>query len=73
MIMGQRRRASTKQQKIRAMKRRGFKGNSQKLAGCLGKIRYATYSEALEAAGAMVNAHAYKCDFCNYYHKGRKS
>lgn len=61
-----------KRWQIREMKKRDPKLNPRRAVSCLGKIRYDTYEQADQAARAAVNCHAYKCDYCPYYHKGRK-
>lgn len=48
-----------------------FGGNPNKMAGCDGKIRYETYEKAKADAESLIDAHAYKCPYCRFYHKGR--
>lgn len=62
----------SKSKKIRKMKRKNSKVNSKYIASCDGKIRYDTYAEAKADADELINAHAYKCDFGQHYHKGRR-
>jgi len=60
-----------KRAKIRRLKRQGKNVDARYLAGCYGKIKYDSYIEAKEAADKAINAHAYKCDYGDHYHKGR--
>lgn len=62
----------SKQQRIRTAKRKGDHTNPRKLAGCDGKQRFTTYADARRRAEQLVNAHAYRCDFCPWLHVGRR-
>lgn len=62
-----------KKRLVRNLRRRGSKKSSKELVSCTGKIRHTSYQRALDA-----NTHKaglvkpYKCQFCPYYHVGRK-
>ena len=60
-----------KRQRIRNALRRGKQKNPKELAGCYSKIKYNDYDSAKNAAEKLINAHPYKCKFCNKYHVGR--
>lgn len=60
-----------KRSRIRELKRKGKKIDARFLAQCSGKIKYDSYEAAKAAADAAINCHAYKCDYCGHYHKGR--
>jgi hypothetical protein len=62
----------SKRARIRRQLRKNRALAPKQLAGCTGKIRYDSYHDAKLAADRVINAHAYKCLFCQFYHKGRK-
>ena len=43
------------------------------LAMCYGKRRFKEYEDANKDAQKKVNAHVYACEFCEYYHVGRRN
>ena len=62
-----------KRQYIRdRVRRSGGKVNPHYLASCYGKVRFDSFEDAKAAADKLGEAKAYKCQLCDYYHRGRK-
>jgi len=59
-------------QKTRAAQKNGRYFNSNKAASCDGKVRYDRDRAYTLAWEVLVNANAYRCQYCGYYHVGRK-
>lgn len=58
---------------VRRAQKQGKHVNPKQLASCVGKIRHSTYEAAKShniEKGDSVKA--YKCQFCPYYHVGRR-
>lgn len=62
-----------KRQWIRQRIKNNPAANPRKLASCEGKIRYEKKDRQQALENRPSNIHFYKCDFCRYYHIGRKS
>lgn len=61
-----------KRKHIRMKLRKGKNLNPRELASCYGKIRYTKEEKVRALAGRPDFIHFYRCDFCKYFHIGRK-
>lgn len=61
-----------KRKHIRMKIRKGVSKNPRQLAGCEGKVRYEKTDRERALAGRPSFVHFYKCDYCKYYHLGRR-
>lgn len=51
----------------------GSNKSAKELASCFGKIRHNSYNDARDANKDKIDfVKPYKCQFCSYYHVGRR-
>ena len=61
-----------KRRHIRAKLRKNPTLNPRYLAACYGKIRYGKADKERALAGKPSSVKFYHCDFCKFYHIGRR-
>lgn len=62
-----------KRKKIRRQLKTNVSSNPKLLSSCYGKIRHNSYEAAKVANEKKINfVRPYKCQFCPYYHVGRR-
>lgn len=62
----------SKRKRIRQQLRRGSAASPKELASCYGKIRYRKEDRDRALAGRPDRIKFYKCQFCDWYHIGRR-